>query len=388
MNTHETVRGSSEASIKGNLYNLQELAGAFGDLGTLIPFVVGYITVNHMDPAGILVGFGIFKLWAGLYFKTPVPIQPMKAIGTAAITQGGAITHGAIFTSGLFTGVVWGLLGLSGAVTWIQKITRRPVVQGIVLGLGLGFVVEGVKMMRGDLLLAAVAGGLTFLLLSYRRIPAMLALLGLGAGVALVREPTLLADLSRLSFHFRLPTSGLFQIGWNDVATGVLVLGLPQLPLTLGNAILSTVEENNAHFPDRPITVKAVAVDHAALNLVGTALGGVPMCHGAGGMAGHIRFGAKTGGSLVILGTLVLFVGLFLADSVATLFKVFPPVILGVILLFGGLELAAGVHGGANSKEERYIIYLTAGLAMWNMGVAYLVGLLLAVACERKWLVL
>jgi len=71
---------------------------------------------------------------------------------------------------------------------------------------------------------------------------------------------------------------------------------------------------------------------------------------------------------------------------VATLFRCFPPVILGGILLFGGLELAAGGRGGANnSKEDRYIIYLTAGLAMWNMGVAYLVGLLLAIACERKW---
>ncbi len=371
-----------------NTYDLQEFAGAFGDLGTLIPFVVGYITVNHMDPAGILVGFGIFKLWVGFYFKTPVPIQPMKAIGTAAITQAGAITHGAIFTSGLFTGAVWGLMGLSGAVTWIQKITRRPVVQGIVLGLGLGFVVEGLKMMRGDPVLAVVAGAMTFLLLSLPRLPAMLALLALGLGVALVREPALLGDLARMSFQFRLPTSGLSQIGWSDVASGILVLGLPQLPLTLGNAIISTVEENNTHFPDRPITVKAVALDHAALNLVGTALGGVPMCHGAGGMAGHIRFGAKTGGALVILGSLILFIGLFLADSVATLFKCFPSAILGVILLFGGLELAAGGRGGANGKEERYIIYLTAGLAMWNMGVAYLVGLLLAIACERKWVTL
>jgi len=369
-----------------NRYDLQELAGAFGDLGTLIPFVVGYITINHMDPAGILVGFGIFKLWAGLYFRTPVPIQPMKVIGTAAITQGGAITPGAIFASGLFTGVVWGFMGLSGAVSWIEKITRRPVVQGIVLGLGLGFVVEGVKITHGDLLLAAIAGAMTLLLLSYPRLQAMLALLALGAGVALVREPTLLGDLARMSFHFRLPTTGLSQIGRSDLATGIMILGLPQLPLTLGNAIISTVEENNTHFPDRPITVKAVALDHAALNLVGTALGGIPMCHGAGGMAGHIRFGAKTGGALVILGGLVLFVGLFLADSVATLFKCFPPVILGVILLFGGLELAAGGRGGANnSKEDRYIIYLMAGLAMWNMGVAYLVGLLLAIACERKW---
>jgi hypothetical protein len=377
------MEGSAAASR--NRYDLQELAGAFGDLGTLIPFVVGYITINGMDPAGILIAFGAFKLWAGLFFKTPIPIQPMKAIGTAAITQGAAITHGAIFASGIFTGVVWGVLGLSGAVSWIQGITRRPVVRGLVLGLGLGFVLEGVKMMRGDVALAAVAGSLTLLLLSVQKFPAMLALLTLGVGVALVREPSLLGDLLRMSFHFRLPTSGLTQIGWADLVAGILVLGLPQLPLTLGNAIISTVEENNTHFPDRPITVKTVALDHAALNLLGTALGGVPMCHGAGGMAGHIRFGAKTGGSLVILGGLVLFTGLFLADSVATIFRCFPAAILGVILLFGGLELAAGGKGDATTREDRYITYLTAGLALWNMGIAYLVGLLLAIACERRW---
>ncbi|MFA5028752.1 MAG: putative sulfate/molybdate transporter, partial [Candidatus Methylomirabilota bacterium] len=223
-----------------NLYTLQELAGAFGDLGTLIPFVAGYITVNHMDPAGILVGFGVFKLWAGLYFKTPVPIQPMKAIGTAAITHGGTITRGAIFASGLFTGLVWGLLGLTGAVSWVEKITSRPVVKGIVLGLGFGFVLEGLRMMQGDLVLGAVAVLLTFGLLAFPRIPAMLVLLAAGAAVALAREPSLLTELARVSCHFRLPASGLPQISWSDLATGILVLGLPQIPLTLGNAIMAT----------------------------------------------------------------------------------------------------------------------------------------------------
>ncbi|MBP1775980.1 MAG: sulfate transporter, partial [candidate division NC10 bacterium] len=112
--------------VAGNEYSIREAAGAFGDLGTLIPFVVGYITVNHMDPAGILIAFGVFKLWAGLYFKTPVPIQPMKAIGTAAITHGGAITHGAIWASGLFTGVFWLIMGVTGMVGWIARITSRP----------------------------------------------------------------------------------------------------------------------------------------------------------------------------------------------------------------------------------------------------------------------
>ena len=372
--------------LGGNDYNLREVAGAFGDLGTLIPFVVGYITVAGMEPVGVLVAFGLSKIVAGLYFKSPIPIQPMKAIGTVAISHPTLITPGAILASGLFTGVLWLLLGVSGAVTWIARITSRPVVQGLILGLGLGFVLEGVKMAEAELLLAVVAATLTFVLLSRERVPAMLGLLVFGVIVALVREPTLLGELGRVSFHLRLPEFALTRLGWADLVTGVLVLGLPQAALTLGNAIVATVEENNALFPERPLTVRTVAVDHGLMNLVAASLGGVPMCHGAGGLAGHVRFGARTGGALVILGSLVLFTGLFLADSIQTLFKVFPPALLGVILLFGGLELAAGVQGNHQSKEDRYVMLLTAGVSLWNMGAAYAAGLLLGWAFQRGWL--
>ena len=372
--------------IGGNAYDLRELAGAFGDLGTLIPFLVGYITISKMDPVGVLVAFGLFKIFVGLYFRTPVPIQPMKAIGTVAITHPGAITPGAIWASGLFTGIFWLVMGVTGAVTWIAKITSRPVVQGLVLGLGLGFILEGVRMMERDPLLAVIAIAGTFVLLSYERVPAMLLLLGFGVTVEMIREPSLLYELGRLSFKLRLPEFALSKIGWEDLATGVLVLGLPQVSLTLGNAIIATVEENNSLFPDRPITVRAVAIDHGIMNLVGTSLGGVPMCHGAGGMAGHVRFGARTGGALVILGSLVLFTGLFLGDSVATLFKLFPRALLGVILLFGGLELASGVQGRDFQKEDRYVMLLTTGVSMWNMGVGYLTGLALWYAFQRGWL--
>ena len=372
--------------IAGNEYDLREAAGAFGDLGTLIPFVVGYITIARMDPVGVLVAFGLFKIIAGLYFRTPVPIQPMKAIGTAAIGHAGAISPGAIWASGLFTGILWLVLGLTGAVTWIARLTSRPIVQGLVLGLGLTFVLEGARMMEGDYLLAVGAAALTFVLLSRERLPAMLALLVLGAGVAVAREPGLLGELWGLSFQLRLPRFALTGLGWEDIVTGVMVLGLPQAALTLGNAIIATVEENNTLFPDRRITVRTIAVDHGIMNLVGTGLGGVPMCHGAGGMAGHVRFGARTGGALVVLGILLLCVGLFLADSVATLFKLFPRSLLGVILLFGGLELAAGAHGDGFEKDERYVMLLTAGVSMWNMGAGYLAGLVLWHALRRGWL--
>jgi MFS superfamily sulfate permease-like transporter len=277
-------------------------------------------------------------------------------------------------------------MGFSGAVSWIAKITSRPIVQGLVLSLGLGFILTGIRMTEGDLLLAAVAVALTFFLLSFERVPAMLVLLALGVATAIYRDPTLVSELGRVSFRLRLPEFALTKIAWGDVATGVLVLGLPQVALTLGNAIITTVEENNTWFPDRPLTVKTVAVDHGAMNLIGTTIGGVPMCHGAGGLAGHVRFGARTGGALVILGVLVLFTGLFLGDSVATIFKCFPQSLLGVILLFGGLELASGVKGNDFKKEDRYVMILTAGLSLWNMGVGYVSGLILWYAFQGRWL--
>lgn len=160
--------------IAGNDYNLREVSGAFGDLGTLVPFVVGYLTINGLDPVGVLVGFGLFNVVTGQYFRTPVPVQPMKAIGTQAIAHATAVTSGAIWASSLFTGLVWLVLGLTGAVTWIARITGRPVVQGLVLGLGLSFVLQGMRMMEGDFVLGVVVVLLTFGLLSHGKIPALL----------------------------------------------------------------------------------------------------------------------------------------------------------------------------------------------------------------------
>ncbi len=68
-----------------------EFAGAFGGPWHLDSFCGGYITLNKMDPLGILVAFGLFKIFVGLYFETPVPIQPMKAIGGMAIAHAGTI---------------------------------------------------------------------------------------------------------------------------------------------------------------------------------------------------------------------------------------------------------------------------------------------------------
>jgi MFS superfamily sulfate permease-like transporter len=277
-------------------------------------------------------------------------------------------------------------MGLTGAITWIEKITTKPVVRGIMLGLGLSFVVEGLGMMRGEPLFAIGGVIITLLLLNSKRLPAMLILLGYGIVLAFIQKPGLLGELTHISIRFRFPELTFGRMSWQDLLAGFVILGLPQAPLTLGNAIIGTVAENNEYFPDRKVKAKTISIDHGVMNLISTFMGGIPMCHGAGGMAGHIRFGARTGGALVILGVIVLSTGLFLSDSVSLIFQVFPRSILGVILFFAGVELALVVKDVKLRKQNLFVLLVTAGTAMWNMGVAYLAGLLLYYGFQRRWI--
>ena len=161
---------------------------------------------------------------------------------------------------------------------------------------------------------------------------------------------------------------------------------LPQIPLTLGNAVIAITAENNEVFPDRPVSEKKIAISQGIMNLVAPWFGGVPMCHGAGGMAAHVRFGAKTGGAPVILGCIVIASTLFFSDSISLIFKIFPNAVLGVILFFAGAELAVTVRDIGNKKADFYVMLIVAGFAMWNMGVAFVVGVILDNALRREWI--
>jgi predicted benzoate:H+ symporter BenE len=225
-----------------NRYDRAELAGAFGDLGTLIPFVVAYINLLGLDPFGVLLGFGASMVVAGLYYKTPFPVQPMKAIGAVATTQAAqtaTITAGAVYGATLVTGAVWLILGMTGAAKRVSDLVSRPVAVGIILGLGLGFMFDGAKLMAAGWWLSGAALCLTLALLTNRKIPAMFLLLAGGAVVAILRDPTLLTALGQVRLALRLPTFALGAVSWHDLAIGTLFLALPQVPLTLGNADLT-----------------------------------------------------------------------------------------------------------------------------------------------------
>jgi len=370
--------------LQKNLYTRLEWAGAFGDIGTLIPFVVAYITIVSVDPLGLLFMFGISKIAAGFYYRTPIPIQPMKTIGAAAIA--GGVKPSMLFGAGLTTGLFWFILGITGTIKAVARLASKPVVRGIMLGLGLSFIVEGINRMKTNFLLAGIALIITYLLLTNPRIPAMFVLLIIGVVSAIIMNPGLISELAKINILFKLPAFTLGKFTLDDTIKGTLLFTLPQIPLTLGNAVIAITAENNELFHDRPVTEKKMAISTGIMNIISPLLGGVPMCHGAGGMAGHVRFGARTGGALVILGTIVIIIALFFSDSVSIIFKIFPDAILGVILFFAGAELALVVRDIGDDRIDFYVMLIVAGFAMWNMGVAFLVGVVLDNALKRNWI--
>jgi len=379
----KVAEGAAAVKTK-NLYNRMEWAGAFGDVGTLIPFVVAYITIVKMPPLGLLFMFGITLMASGLYYRTPLPIQPMKAIGAAAIA--GGIAPAAVYGAGITTGIFWFLAGVTGIIRPIAKLATKPVVRGIMLGLGLTFMVDGVHRMATAPVLAGTALVVTYVLLTNPKIPAMFVLLIIGVVSAVIMNPEFMSELAKIHVGFKLPVFSLPTITWNDLITGTLLFTIPQIPLTLGNAVIAIVAENNELFPDRKVTEEKIAVSQGIMNLVSPLFGGIPMCHGAGGMAGHVRFGAKTGGALVILGSMLILIALFFSDSVSIIFKIFPNSILGVILFFAGSELAIVVKDIGDKKADFYVMLIVAAFAMWNMGVAFLVGVIMDNCLRRGWL--
>jgi MFS superfamily sulfate permease-like transporter len=370
-----------------NRFDRMEVAGAFGDLGTLVPFVVAYVSVLKMDPFGVLLAFGLAMIVCGFVYRTPMPVQPMKAAGAIATTQAAQtliITPAMVWGASLATGIVWLVLGLTGTAHHVAKLITRPVVLGIILGLGFGFMIDGAKMMSQNWWIGGAALLGTSLLLTNRVIPAMFLLLLFGGAYGIVSDPTLLQALRSVEIEPRLPDFALAKLTWNDVLIGAVFLALPQVPLTLGNAVIAITEENNRLFPNRPVSEAKIATSTGLMNIVSAGVGGVPMCHGAGGMAGHVQFGARTGGAVIMLGALLLLAAIFFGGSVATFLRLFPPSILGVILFLTGAQLALGSCDISRDKGERFVTVVTAALTIWNVGIAFVVGMAGYWLCKRS----
>jgi hypothetical protein len=186
-----------------------------------------------------------------------------------------------VWGASLATGPIWLALGLTGTTHRLANLVARPVVVGIILGLGFGFKIGGAKMMAQNWWIGGAALFGTVLLLDNRVIPAMFVLLLFGAAYGMVSDASLIQALGDVHFEQRTPHFAPADMTWHDFLLGAAFLALPQVPLTLGNAVIAITEENNRLFPDRLVNESRISTSTGLMNLVGASVGGVPMCHGA-----------------------------------------------------------------------------------------------------------
>jgi MFS superfamily sulfate permease-like transporter len=370
-------------------FGSSEWSGAFGDLGTLVPFLLAYVTVVGVAPSGMLLGFGLALVATGLYFGTPQAVQPMKAIGAVSIAgaaQTATVTPEAVTVAALATGIIWLLLAATGTAERFAHWIGRPVIIGITLGLGIAFMLQGTQLMATSVWFAAPLLLVTVLLLSRKAILAMLLILVSGFFWALLTDVSMAGALAATRPGLALPSWSFATLSWEAFATGIFLLALPQVPLTLGNAILAPAEFGNREFPQRPVTTRQLAFSTGLMNTMGSLIGAVPMCHGAGGMAAQTGFGARSGGAPVILGLLLIMLALCFSESLAVLLRLFPQPALGVMLFLAGAQLALGSCDFARDKGERFVTLGTAALSIWNVGVAFLFGISMLYVARRGWL--
>jgi hypothetical protein len=272
------------------------------------------------------------------------------------------------------------LLTVTGGIDWLARIVPRCVVRGLQLGLGLQLSLLALRdYVQHDgiqgYVLAAIAFVVVIALLGNRRFPAALFVIALGVVYAFAFR--LSGSQIVASAGFSLPS--LQRLSLADVTTGFVLLAIPQIPLSLGNSILATRQIAEDLFPERSIGVRKLSLTYAAMNLMNPWFGGVPTCHGSGGLVGHYTFGARTGGSLIIYGSIFLILGLFFAAGFEQVVQVFPLPILGVLLLFEGIALMLLVRDEAPSREN-FMIVLIVGLLANGVPYGYAVALVAGTA--------
>ena len=366
-------------------FDRHELAGAFGDIGTDLPLLIALIVTCGLDAGSVCILFGALQIATGILYGIPMPVQPLKAMATIMLAQ--RLPPGILAGGGLAIGVIMLILTATGLLDWLARVVPKEVVRGIQLGLGITLGSLALKEYAGaegapGYVLAAVSVLVLLTLARQRRVPAPLIVIGLGFAYAALKVGGAFVHVVGAGLPaFRAPTS-------HEIAQGALLLALPQIPLSLGNSVIATSQTTRDLFPDRAVSVRKIGFTYSLMNLIAPWFGGVPVCHGCGGLVGFYGFGARTGGAPVFYGAMYLVLGLVFAPGFGQIVRVFPMPMLGVVLLFEAIGLMTLVRDVA---AERSAFWIALGVAAAVVGLPYgyvmglVAGTLIAWGVRRGW---
>jgi sulfate permease, SulP family len=368
-------------------FDRRELAGAVADLGVLVPIGVTLVVANGLSATSVLLPAGLLYVVAALVYRLPVPVQPLKAFGAIAIAKG--LGSDEIAAGALLMGAIFVVLGRTGLLDLAARAFPRAIVRGVQLTVGLLFLKIAWELLRDPpaafaayalapawaLPLGAAVVVLAFLL---RRHAVTLALVGLGlVAVLFLAWDEIALGPSQVA----LPALDLATLG-----TAFTVLVLPQVPLSFANSCLATADAARAYFGDRAAGIRPgrLATTFGSADLLAGAIGGMPVCHGAGGLTAHYSFGARTGGAPFAMGVALLGLAAGAGAGLGGLLAAFPlPILAGLLATAGLLHIGllrdlAGARGwaialsvGAIGFLDNLAIGLAVGLVLWWVPVGF-----------------
>lgn len=391
-------RGMNKQELPTYRFDRMEFAGSLGDLGTMLPLAIGMIVLNKLYATNVFILVGFFYIASGIYFRVTTPVQPMKVIGAYAIAVG--LTPTQIVASSLWMGILVLFLGTTGLIQTIGKYTPKSTVRGVQLGVGVVLMVKGLKLMimpdpnlavqslgplSMSIILGAVGLVLTLFLLDNKKLPAALVIILLGIALGILIGKPLEVEAFNWSIHF----PRLIPYGWpslHDFLWVLPVLVLPQIPMTIGNAIISNTDVMHEYFGKSAhrATYRSVSNSQGLADIVSFFLGGIPMCHGAGGLAAHYRFGARTAGANLIIGGIFVALALVFGENMVAILNLLPFSLLGVLLVFAGLQLALMIQD-VEERKDLFVVLLMLGIALaTNLAVAFIAGIIVAYALKSE----
>jgi len=302
-----------------------------GDYGTLFPLAIGYIAICGLNPAGFLVMMGLTNIIIGHVYKLPVPLQPMKVLAVVAIAQ--QWSPSMVYASGFAMGVIWLLFTVTGIMNLIARVTPHSVIRGIQVSIGVLLAITAFKMVSTWWSIGVVSLIVVLVLRKNHLAPSAIMLMFLGVAIVVIKGKINEVDYPSLN----LPPLTGFSL--KEVWQTLLLAGFAQIPLTATNAVLATSSLIKTYWPEKPVSERQLSFNMGIINVIIPFFGGMPMCHGAGGLAGQHYFGARTGGAKIIEGLIEISLGVFFASSIARLFSIFPEAIIGAMMLLVGMEL-------------------------------------------------
>lgn len=367
-----------ERSITG------DISGALADLGILVPLTAALVVVNGLDVGSVLMLAGLVAIAAGLVFRIPFPVQPLKALTALAVAQ--TLSPDVIHAAGLEIGLFFVVLALTGLAGLLSRLFTKPVIRALQFGVGWLLIVTAIKLVvkppsvfvnaptaRTGLLLALLTVGVVIIAAWRRWYALSIVLVVVGVIVTiLIERPT-----------FGGPTidlPGLSIPPWSVFGTAFVLLVIPQIPLTFGNAVVGVDSLAHEYFGAAAarVSTRRVALMCGLGNVASSVLGGMPMCHGSSGLSAHIRMGARTWMMNLMLGGTLITLGLFFSDQVLEMFGLLPVWVLGGFLAYAGLRHAMLVLD--LEPLQIGLAVAAAAVGIWTSNLAYTTALALVIA--------